>query len=89
MNEEFVRFMIESESATLERTISRLWKLCIIIFLAFIVSNGLWLAYEYQWKNTETVITEQTVDQENESGDNQFVGGNYGTSESSDKNNTH
>ena len=52
----------EGVMARMERTIRRLWVLCIIMFLAFIVSNGLWLYYESQWETVET--TEQTVTQD-------------------------
>lgn len=80
MNEELVRYIIESNNAVNERHVSRLWKLCIIIFLAFIVSNGLWLFYEYQWRTVDTTITEQTVDQSSDYGnnDNTFIGGDNG-----------
>lgn len=32
-----------------ERTIRRLWILCIIIFLAFVGSNAAWIYYESQF----------------------------------------
>ena len=49
----------ESATARLERTIRRLWILCIIIFLAFVASNGAWIWYESQFE--DTVVT-QDVD---------------------------
>ena len=36
--------------ARMERTIRRLWLLCIIVFVAFVVSNALWIYYESQWE---------------------------------------
>lgn len=51
----------ESEVARLERITKRLWILCIIIFMAFVISNCLWLYYESQW---EDVVTTQTITQD-------------------------
>jgi len=63
MEKDNVPFIVfESATARLERTIKRLWILCIIVFLAFVVSNGLWIYYESQWEVVET--TEQTIDQD-------------------------
>ena len=44
----------ESEVARLERIIKRLWILCIIIFIAFVGSNGAWIYYESLWETVET-----------------------------------
>lgn len=64
-----------------ERTIKRLWILCIIIFLAFVISNGAWIYYESQWEVVET--TTQEVKQEIETGDGDSIitgiGDVYGT----------
>lgn len=49
----------ESMMARQERTIRRLWILCIVIFLAFVGSNAAWIYYESQF--TEEVVT-QDVD---------------------------
>lgn len=43
----------EGEVARLERIIKRLWVLCIIIFVAFVLSNGAWIYYESQWQYVE------------------------------------
>lgn len=68
----------ESAMARLERTIRRLWILCIIIFAAFVFSNVAWIYYERQWET----VTEQTVTQDNSGGNNTFVGGSiYGTAD--------
>ena len=68
------KWILESVSARLERTIKRLWVLCI--------SNACWIYYESQWQyvTTETEI-EQDVKQETEGGDNSFIGGDYYGSE--------
>ena len=71
----------EAAMARLERTIKRLWILCIIMFLAFVLSNGAWIYYESQWQTIET--TEQTVTQQD--GNNTFIGGDaYGLTGSKD-----
>lgn len=72
-----------------ERTIKRLWILCIIIFVAFVISNAAWIYYESQWEVTETV---QEVDQEVDTGDNgnmiiTGIGDVYGTTETENQDN--
>ena len=42
----------ESEVARLERTIKRLWILCIIIFVALVVTNAGWIWYEASFEDT-------------------------------------
>lgn len=49
----------ESQMARSERTIKRLWVLCIVMFLAFVVSNGMWVVYENSF---EDISVEQEVD---------------------------
>ena len=75
-------FVHEGIMVRQERTIKRLWILCIIIFLAFVGSNAAWIYYESQWEVTETTTTTTTqeVDQDSESGgsnNNYFYGGDY------------
>lgn len=65
-----------------ERTIKRLWVLCIIIFIAFVLSNAFWIYYESQWEVVETVTTTSTQEVDQDSGDggsnnNYFYGGDY------------
>lgn len=80
---EFVPYLVhEGILVRLERTIKRLWILCIIIFLAFVGSNAAWLYYESQWEVVETVTTTTTqeVEQDSEDGgsnNNYFYGGDY------------
>lgn len=82
MNDSVPFIVFESATARLERTIKRLWIMCVIMFLAFVVSNGLWVYYESQWEVVETT-TEQTVTQSNGDGDNTFIGGDaYGYTDS-------
>ena len=61
----------EGTCARLERTIKRLWILCIIMFLALVVSNAGWIWYESQFVD-ETMTTEVTQDR----GINTFTGNN-------------
>jgi len=50
----------EGIMARQERTIKRLWILCIVIFIAFVGSNLGWMYYESQF--TEEVTTTYTSD---------------------------
>ncbi len=59
----------ESAQARQERTIKRLWILCIIMFVALVISNGVWIYYENQF------VDEITVTQENASGYNNYLNG--------------
>ena len=59
----------ESEVARLERVIRRLWILCIIIFVALVATNAAWIWYENQFTDEVT-----TVEQESESGYNNYIG---------------
>ena len=70
----------ESAQARQERTIKRLWVLCIVIFAAFVISNGAWIYYEAQFETTTTTIE---AEQDATSGGNNYViGGDYGETES-------
>ena len=78
MNEPVPYIVHESILARMERTIKRLWILCIIMFLALVLSNGVWIYYESQWETVYT-STEQDVTQRSGNGNNTFVGGDmYG-----------
>ena len=56
-----------------ERTVKRLWVLCIVTFItlfsALVITNGVWVYYEHQWATETTVIT-----QDNMSGVNNYIG---------------
>lgn len=65
-----VPYMVhESEMAILERSIRRLWVLCIIIFVAFVASNICWIAYENSFEDVEITATQETPN-----GNNNFIG---------------
>lgn len=56
----------EGDMARIERNNRRLWILCIVMFLAFVVSNCLWLHYESQF---EDVVETNEITQDVDSGD--------------------
>ena len=75
-------YVHEEMMARQERIIKRLWILCIIIFIAFVLSNAAWIYYESQWEvtKTTTTTTSQEVDQDsgdNGSNNNYFYGGGH------------
>lgn len=75
------RWMIDSIAARLERTIKRLWIMCLVLIILLVGSNIAWLIYESQWQyvSTDTEI-QQEVEQEIDGiGNNTFVGGDYGS----------
>ena len=59
----------EGVLARMERTIKRLWVLCIVLIVLFVGSNAGWLYYESLWSNEVTTIT-----QENADGYNNYIG---------------
>lgn len=70
MNEEKIPYFVhEGMMARQERTIRRLWILCIVIFIALVATNSGWIYYEQQF--VDEVVT---VEQENESGYNNYIG---------------
>lgn len=76
MNDKTVPYIVfESISARLERTIKRLWIMCIILILVLIGTNAGWLYYESQFEYFE-VTQEATATGEN---DISLIGGDcYG-----------
>ena len=79
-------YIHEAECTRLDRIIKRLWILAIILIALLVATNAAWLWYESQYE--DVVATWQEVEQENDNGDNTFVGGDYyGETKSSYKNN--
>lgn len=67
-NENNVPYIVfESSQARMERTNRRLWIVTIILIALLFLTNGLWLYYNSQW--SDVVVT-----QENEDGQNNYVG---------------
>ena len=69
--------VVESMMAQAERTIKRLWILCIILIVLFVGTNVAWILYEQQFQ-TVTETTTQEVKQDG--GSNLFVGRDYADS---------
>lgn len=65
MNEPVPYIAHESIVARMERTIKRLWILCIIMFVSLVLTNGLWICYENSF---EDVVTNQEVSQNVDTG---------------------
>lgn len=80
MEDKTVSYIVhEGMMARQERTIKRLWILCIIIFLALIGTNAGWIYYESQF--TDEVITQEVTQDSGDGGSNTYngeiVGGDY------------
>lgn len=57
----------EGDMARQERTIKRLWILCIILIILLVGTNAAWFYYENQFE--DVVTTTQTVTQDVDTGD--------------------
>ena len=51
-------FCHEGDMARAERTIKRLWILCIRLILLLVGTNVAWIHFENQWETAETVVTQ-------------------------------
>lgn len=79
----------ESATARQERTIKRVWILCIILIVALIGTNAGWIYYESQWQVVETEVTQEVEAQSDGDSDLNIntVGGDYYGGESEGKTN--
>lgn len=68
---ERVRYYVEVMTATMERTIRRLWVLCIILVALLLATNAGWLWYESQYEDV-VITADQTA---SDTGVNYAVGG--------------
>ena len=59
---EIAKFQFESAQARLERIITRLWVLCLLLVFLLMVTNGAWIYYESQFTVEEKTIVQQEVD---------------------------
>ena len=65
----------ESACTRLERSNRRLFILCIILAIALVATNAVWVVYESQFEDVEVT---QEVEQDAEGdGSNQFIGGDF------------
>lgn len=60
----------EGDMARQERTIKRLWILCILLIILLCGSNAAWFYHENQF------VDEVTVTQDSDTGTNNYLGGN-------------
>lgn len=70
----FTEYGYEAHEARHEREKKRLWVVTLVLIAALLVTNFAWILYECSFE--DYVIT-QEVEQDAESGNNSFVGGDY------------
>ena len=68
-------YVYEGAQARLERSNKRLWILAIILIAALLLTNIGWVIYESQYQVVEESVR-TTVEQDNDGGNNNFIGGN-------------
>jgi len=54
-------FFTEIALAMAERTIKRLWILCLTIFLALVISNICWIVYENSFEDMTTTVSQEST----------------------------
>ena len=64
MDNDLARFQFESAQARLERVITKLWGLCLLLVILLVGTNAAWLYYESQFKTEKTTLIKQEVDTE-------------------------
>lgn len=63
MDEQNVSYIAyESAMARQERTIKRIWILCILLLIALIGTNGAWIYYESQFETVQSTTITQDLD---------------------------
>lgn len=69
----------ESATSRQERTIKRLWILCLVLIIALLGTNAGWIFYESQWQTIESTVTQEV--EATSDGDSDLnlntVGGDY------------
>ena len=82
MDEKMIPFIaFESVTSRQERTIKRLWILCIILIIALLGTNAGWIYYESQWSVVENQVTQEveaTADGDSDLNLNTIGGDYYG-----------
>ena len=81
MDEKMIPYIaFESATSRQERTIKRLWILCLVLIIALLGTNAGWIYYESQWSVVENTTVEQDVEATSD-GDSDLnlntVGGDY------------
>lgn len=77
---ETIPYMVhEGDVARLERTIKRLFILCVLLIIVAVGTNAYWIWYENQWQ--DEVITQEIQQDSGEGGTNTYsgkiIGGDY------------
>lgn len=82
-------FCHEGDMARAERTIKRLWILCILLIILLVGSYAAFFYYESSFE--DVVTTTQEVTQDSENGTNNFIGGDgvIADGEADSKDNNH
>lgn len=89
MEEKMIPYIaFESATSRQERTIKRLWILCLVLIIALLGTNAGWIYYESQWQVVEnsTEVT-QDVDTGNGNANVTGIGDINGTGETDSKDN--
>ena len=91
MEEKMIPYIaFESATARQERTIRRVWILCIILIVALIGTNAGWIYYESQWQVVENTVTQEveaTADGNSDLNLNTVGGDYYGGESEGETNN--
>ena len=75
---ERVRYYMEIMTATMERTIRRLWILALVLVILLVGTNVAWLWYESQFETVLTTETQLDVQQEaQQNSRNIVIGGDW------------
>lgn len=63
MDDKYVSYLaFESATSRQERTIKRLWIMCLILIIALLGTNAGWIWYNSQWEVVETTKVTQDLD---------------------------
>lgn len=89
MDKNLTPYAVETAMACLERTIKRLWILCILLVVFLVGTNAAWIYYESQFEVVETLSQEVTQEIDGDGdGSNVFIGGDsYGETQADGQNN--
>lgn len=77
-----LKFSHEQEAVRQERTIKRLWILCIILILLLVGTNIGWMIYESQFEDVVETMQIEAEQEADGNGSNYVVGGDYYGAES-------
>ena len=72
-----LRVMHESESMRQDRTIKRLWILCILLIVLLVGTNFAWIVYENQFEDIIETVQIEADQQADGDSNNYVIGGDY------------